>query len=132
MEGKKIGLVVVLIVVTVLAVGITVKRNVAGEKPPDYVLEREYEKIDMVTIEPMTLTMAEWAKLGKQGGKYKNPDTGEFTMVNAMVCHACGEKIPVPDLPAGAEMQGAGALDQIHAEYMCPKCKEHAFPAPAE
>ena len=60
------------------------------------------QMVDMKTFDIFTETSDDWA--GKYApdasGHYKNPKTGEYTVVKAMKCASCGQLIPVPDIPA--------------------------------
>ena len=125
--GKKIAVVVVLLVVIVAVIAFTMKRQIAGPKPPAWVMEREVQKIDAETNTLITKTMGEWKKLGHEEGKYKHPETGKYTCVTPMECASCGKWIPQPEVPRGLEEEGPAALDEIYKDYKCPLCGEPAF-----
>ena len=88
---------------------------------------------------------------------FKNPKTGEYTVVAAMKCASCGQLIPKPEIPADllppppppeekgskmAEIAGkqkymqakAMAMMKVLREYKCPKCGKSAWTreAPAQ
>ena len=78
-------------------------------KPPNWVLDTMEEKIDCQTFETVTLPISKWCKLGAKGPCYKNPKTGNYTMVSVIVCRSCGEKIPVAGHASGSEVKGRAA-----------------------
>ena len=125
--GKKIVAIVVLLVVIVAVVSYTIRKRVAPPAMPDHATSREVERIDSKTNTGVVKTHGEWLKLGHKDGKYRNPETGEYTMVAPMTCNSCGKKIPRPETPADIEELGAEGQDDINANYMCPLCGEHAF-----
>ena len=143
--GKKIIAIVVLLAIIAAVVVFGIKKsNIGGPKPPQWVLDQEVEKIDAESLELVTRTLGEWQKLGSKDGKYKNPDTGKYTMVSRMDCAACGAKIPMPEFPMFETAPGdvePGSMDmekrarsmeeeaRIMSEYICPVCGERAFPA---
>ena len=118
-SGARIMVVGILLVIIVVAIGITVSRYTGEPEPPDWRLNKPEEKIDVETYVLITKSFAEWRELGckddQDYAKYMNPDTGEYTMVPAIVCSACGEKIPcAPDRPV--------------TPYRCPKCGSRVKP----
>jgi hypothetical protein len=148
----------VLVVVIVIAVVITMKRT-SNEAPPQAVATLatanvKIDKIDMKTLEVFSELPADWK--GKYApdasGHYKNPKTGEYTIVEAMKCASCGQLIPVPEIPAdqlppppaerGAvtargniadrqkyAMARGLAMLKVRQEYKCPRCGKSAFRA---
>jgi len=97
--GKKTVAVAVLLIVIVGAVGLMIRGRTARTTPTDEVLRHSTEMIDRETCELMTRKVGEWRADGEENGKYKNPKTGKFTMVEPIKCASCGEKIPPVDLP---------------------------------
>lgn len=90
-------------------------------------LRQPLEKIDLGALETMTLTRAEWDELGQLEGKFKNPNTGKYSMVPAIKCRACGATIPTA--PGTYESPvGAGAAEEL-AKYKCPNCGKNAYMA---
>jgi len=115
-----------LIAVIVLAVTSTVMRM---RKPgiPDVVKGRVIEKFDAKTGKPIKRTFGEWLKLQK--GKlpiWKNPETGEYTVVNPITCIHCKEKIPGPLLTDDILKKGPEAIEAVRRAYVCPKCGKNA------
>ena len=112
MGAKKTVVVVVLIVVIAAALIFLARKSGmgGGVKPGVAVTGQMLERIDANTGELVTKTLAEWEKLGQKDGKYKNPKSGEYTMVNAMVCKACRQTIPV-----------LGVMSP------CPKCGKNPY-----
>ena len=131
MEGsKKIVFAVVLIMIIVFAI-VWISRRGGGrgtiERPNELTGQME-EKIDARSGKIFTKTMGEWEKLdySHMGYVWKNPETGEFTVVNIITCPHCGERIPdrlrtVKEImdPAAMEPQAQVAAAQA---YTCPKC----------
>lgn len=133
--GKKIALTVVLVVVIVAAIVITVKRSGAGgAQPPQWLLDEPREKIDVKTGDLITKTFGEWRKLGHKNGKFKNPNTGKYTMVAPMVCGSCGAKIAPPEIPADLanpeDPDSQQKIEEFQKKYICPKCGKPAFVEP--
>ena len=135
-DGKKFAVIAILLVVIVIAIVWVGKWQFRGAEAPEWFTEemaqQEVEMIDEGTNETMTKTRREWEELGRREGKYKNPDTGEFTMLAAMVCPACLKKIPVPVPPHGEKptREEMIAFDQVLREYACPKCGARGFLGP--
>ena len=146
MEGEKkiIAIVVLLAIIAAVVVFCITKSNIAGPKPPQWVLDQEFERIDAESLELVTRTLGEWQDLGHRNGRYRNPDTRKYTMVSAIDCVACGKKIPMPEFPVVETAPGdvdPGSIDmekrersmeehlRIMSEYTCPVCGERAFPA---
>ncbi len=132
MGPKKIAAVVVLIVVIVFAIVFMAKRaglSTGGPTPPKWVLEQPVERIDMKSGEVITKQLQEWDKLGQKDGAYKNPTSGDYTMVSPMVCAACKAKIPSPTPPADL-MAGKGdpaAMQKWQETVKCPKCGKNPY-----
>jgi len=80
--------------------------------------KRSGARIDSKSLELITQTIGEWQKLGREDGKYKNPKTGEYTMVSVMECASCGAKIPRPEMSGMKEEERF----RILKDYQCPKC----------
>ncbi len=101
----------------------------------------------MKTFEVFAETVRDWATkyAPDASGRYKNPKTGEYTMVNVMKCASCGRPIPVPTLPDDlrpksasgprpsreASQALAAAMQKFELTYKCPLCGKNAFPPPA-
>jgi hypothetical protein len=155
MDSKKLAAIGVLVVVIVVAVVITMKRT-GNEAPPagafgTETASKKMDKIDMKTLEVFSELPSDWS--GKYApdasGRYKNPKTGEYTVVDAMRCASCGQLIPVPEIPAdqlppppakgparsladiGARQKyGAAkglAMLKARQSYICPRCGKPAF-----
>ena len=133
MEGsKRIVIGAVLVIVIVVAAVIVVKRTMGTPPGPTALLERPIEKIDIKTLEVVTLPASEW------NGKYmwdsshpfhfKNPKTGEYSMVDAIKCASCGKLIPDPFALQGVRMGKVAPeeRERILNEYICPRCGKKA------
>ena len=93
----KIVLAVVLLAVAVVLVVRFVKQSgLGGPKEPAWYLEQPTEKIDCDSLQLITKTWGEWKSLGQKDGKYKNPETGKYTMVPTTRDRTTGKKIPAP------------------------------------
>lgn len=132
---KKIMVGLVLIVIIVGAVFLAIRRSGSGpDNPPDWYLDQPVEKMDSESLEVITKTRGEWERLGRQAdGKFKNPNTGAYTMVAPMTCASCGEKIPgaaVPPPPRNPTMEEEMAyrrtLEDAMRDHRCPKCGQPA------
>jgi len=130
-SAKKIVVALILLAVIVGAFWYGAKTFVSpgGAKPPKSYLKTPVEKIDQKALTLMTRSMAEWEELGKKHGKYRNPETGEYTMVDVCRCQVCGQKIPVPDasLLSKSTKRSSGPDEEdpaaVHAvTFNCPRC----------
>ena len=127
--GKRALLVIIAIAVIVGAIVFTVRRVGRGTaRAPERIAGEQIEKIDHKTGELFTKTRAEWDEVRRDDFRsaWKNPETGEYTVVNVLTCPHCGEKIPQRPVtveevndPASAE---PAALRAANLLYMCPKC----------
>jgi len=97
--GKKVLAVVVLLVVIVGAVGLILKNTKDRNAPPTPIMKQPIELIDAETGELMTRSLQEWKDGGMQENRYKNPNTGKYTMAEPIKCYSCSEVIPMPLLP---------------------------------
>jgi rRNA maturation protein Nop10 len=142
MDLKKVGLVVGLVVVIVIAAVLALRRT--SSQPGSEAVKgaaqeaagMKTDKIDNKTFEIFSETLADWE--GKYApdaeGHYKNPKTGEYTVVAIHKCASCGELIPSPDSPGGPPKgKGAGLTtwrnerEQFLLDYKCPKCGKNAY-----
>lgn len=120
---KKLIWAVVVAIVAVVALVWGIKRSgiVGDAEPPPSVTGNIVEKVDMNTGELMEKTFKEWEKLGREEDRYKNPETGKYTMAIPILCGSCGAKIAPP--PSPPDPYGTGLpLARAMAEYRCPKC----------
>jgi len=140
MEGRKrTAVMIVLPVIIIGAVGTMIGRRFSRDDMPAWKEKEQVEKIDMSDGTLMTMPLKDWMDLGMKDGKYRNPETKEYTMVTPIVCAACGEKvIPVefPDPPPVGKSQEEyfaqrGAYEaevaKLIREYKCPKCGKLAY-----
>jgi len=93
-------------------------------RPPKWVMKQEVEKIDEQSLEVISLPLEKWKALGCRGERFKNPRTGQYTMVSVMLCASCGQKIPILIPPS--DLTGP-EYDALLRGYICPRCKRHAF-----
>jgi hypothetical protein len=151
MTRKQIALILLLIAVIVAAVLLAVVRVRNGLKAPTprlpSPLDRKADKIDMKSYEVFSETLRDWTTqyAPDAAGHYRNPRTGEYTMVTLMKCASCGQLIPLPELPAGlvakpelvlqrgpagqhARMAAVMAIRKFQSDYKCPRCGKYAFP----
>jgi len=134
---RSIWLLAGLLVIAAAVVVVGIKRsNLGTPKPPPWVDKQPAELIDIETLELITKSLGEWQELGMDHGKYKNPNTGRYTMVHPIRCPACGALIPgverppelqgdITDLEAVREIEQA--FLRAKAEYKCPKCGHFAY-----
>ena len=143
----------VMIAVVVVTSVIAVLPTMRGPQPPAWVLDQQVQKIDYKTLELAKESRRDW--MGKYApdasGRYKNPKTGEYSMVDAFHCRACGKLIPLPEVPPELRMRRgpppatsgghkaaalagppAGAdpvasLIQLQQNYKCPRCGKCPF-----
>ena len=139
MEGGKKIIVIVILLAVIIAFGVFIAKKLGRGEPkqPGFVLARPSEQIDLESLEVMTKPLGEWRSLGHKDGKYKNPNTGNYTMVPTAICAACREKIPMPGMTTSttpsndaADPPEAGQTrrDRIR-ESKCPRCGELAAPS---
>jgi len=96
-------------------------------RPPEWVRGLQIERIDIETLETISLPHGRWETLGKVGDKfprYKNPKTGRYTMVDVMTCSSCGQKIPVFIPPEGET--NPDRILTLALQYKCPRCGARA------
>jgi len=131
MEGGTKIVVAAVLVVAIAFGGWLILRNTSivggGPRPPDWVLEQQIEKIDMKTGEVIAKQLQEWEKLGNKEGAYKNPSSGDYTMVGPMQCGACQAKIPAPMAPKELDEKGPEARMEWEKTVKCPKCGKNPF-----
>ena len=82
----------------------------------------------MKTRKLFTKTIAEWEKLGPKDGKFKNPETGEYTLVRPMQCFACWKTIPSAGMPETRADAAGSETDGLPAKRTCPECGNNAYP----
>jgi hypothetical protein len=149
MNRKQIALIPLLIAVIVAAVlsaVVRVRNELAlPRREPASAWNRELQRIDMKSFEVFSETLRDWTtKYAPNGaGRYRNPRTGEYTVVEPMKCASCGQLIPVPAtmpppawpfLGPGKRIDGEAAIAALKAladfklNYKCPKCGKRAFP----
>jgi len=123
--AKRVLAAVSLIVIIVgVVIWLLIWAGVGSSGIPKHVREQGVEMADIKSLEVITLPAEKWAKMLGENGKYRNPKTGEYTMVPVMTCAACGEKIPKPDIPPDAS---PADFERYLMEYKCPKCGEPAM-----
>jgi len=131
MYRKQIAIGAVLIVVVIIAAVITVRRTTSGPRPPDWVLDEQVQKIDIKSLDVAKERLGDWQ--GKYAadasGRFKSPKTGEYTMVDVMTCSACGQPIPVPQIPDELRGQAPNptAMRKMRLEYKCPRCGKNPW-----
>ncbi len=148
MNGKKIALIVLLLAVIAFFAVFAAKRvRTEVKMMPTMVLDQKVQKIDMKTLEVFAETSADWqTKYAPDAShRYKNPNTGEYTMVDTMRCASCGQLIPEPQTnpeflpkPEPGKQKGsqkgdtrmAEAMQKTLAAYLCPRCGKHAWLPP--
>ena len=122
-RGKKLTLVIALVLIALVALGLslTMVLGTGRPKPPEWYLKLPVEKIDQNSYKLISKTAAEWQRLGEQNGKFKNPETGAYTMVEPLWCQGCKAKIPTP------EGLTHGTVAVFRSTYKCPKCGKNPW-----
>ena len=117
-EPKKIGAIIALSFVIAASVVWIIKFQFGGAPRRNPQMEKEgIAKVDEETLEVITLTRKEWRDfrppqpaLNGEGSDigssfrvphWKNPNTGEYTMVPAITCRSCGAQLPGTMFPMG-------------------------------
>jgi len=127
LNTKTVGA-IALIAVIVLAVAWGIMRTRQSEEQPEWQLQQKATFLDEETLQPYTRTLGEWKTLGSENGRFKNPDTGKFTLAQPMTCAACGGQIPTPRYPAGlSEKELLAKEAEVRKTHLCPKCGKLAF-----
>lgn len=122
---KQIVIAVVLIVVIVAAVTFGIRKSRGPGIAPE-AAARIIEKMDSKTGEPISRGLGEWISLRHpKMAVWKNPDTGDYTVVIPVTCRACGERVPGPLVSEDVIAQGPPAFSAARANYTCPKCGEN-------
>lgn len=115
---------IVVVCVAAIAGGVWLmvrKAEIGGPREPEWRLNQTIERIDQNTLTVITKTRREWEALGSKEGRYRNPESREYTMVEPMVCPFCKGKIPTPFIELGPE-----ARDESPEPVLtpCPRCKK--------
>jgi DNA-directed RNA polymerase subunit RPC12/RpoP len=137
-ERKKTVFIVVLVSIIIVA-GIVILRRATPDKltAPESLLQTPTSKIDMKTLEISTLPLNDWMThcAADAFQRYKNPKTGEYTMVSIIVCAKCGKQIPEllapPEFQQVKAPQRGEAFAKLQRDYTCPYCKKNPFGPPA-
>jgi len=120
-NGKIAVVVILLAAVAAAVIWFTVSSD-RGTRPAA-MGEQVLEKVDVVTGEVVSATREEWEKLGRKGDRWKNPKTGDYTVVNGMTCEACGALVPGPDISLKDKREHEPKwYEQQLDDYVCPKC----------
>ena len=133
--GTKIIVVVVLIVAVVAFVWwrLSSTEVVGGPKPPTEVRNRPRKMVDEKTFEVIERTKPEWDELySEELDRWRNPDTGEYTIVPGIKCDSCGKLVPVKKLSEEekeglSEEQIGMRSEQLMRQYVCPHCEGRVY-----
>ena len=122
MSSKQILIAVVTVIVIVVA-GVWLTRSMRGPGMSGQVAGQVAKKIDYKSMETVSLPLGKWMDLyyGKYN-LYKNPKSGEYTMVDTIKCRSCGAEIPEMPLTEEFAKKGHDAVQQAMTDYKCPKC----------
>lgn len=117
-QTKRVVTMVALAVVIIggVAVGVTKMLN-RPPKPPTWLLDEPMSLIDEKTLVIVSKPRGAWGERQGQLTRYKNPETGEYTMAPIILCFACEQEVPMP-----ADLSKEDAL----SSYVCPKCSKKA------
>ena len=106
MGGKNVVIGGLLLAIIVIAAVFAVRRVSSKPAMPDWLLDKQVEKIDIKSLEVVSALYGDWQ--GKyapdSSGRCKSPKNGEYTMVDVIKCNACGQLIPNVQIPP--EVQG--------------------------
>lgn len=91
--------------------------------PPNWVNQEMVERIDVKTLEVISLPLGKWQELGNRDGLFQNPKTGAYTMAGAMTCPHC--KATIPNIMSAPALSTASASPERTA--LCPKCGKNPF-----
>ncbi len=125
MDRKKVLIIALLIAVIVAAAASIAKRTWSELTGPAFSVDRKITKIDMKSLEAFTETASDWeVKYAHDAiGRYKNPRTGEYTMVDAG-----GQPIALPQSPAEPPPESeAGKLPSQEEKQALPAGKQEAL-----
>ena len=140
MKGRKKALAIAGLLAVIVLCGVWIWTYVGprSTKVPARVMAREVEKIDVETLEVISLSIKEWKKLGPNAWTmWKNPNTGKYSMLLTMTCKHCGNTIPRlsehsklgmrfdPETGKGVREKRPDNLPRA-ADYKCPKCGKPA------
>ena len=122
MEGvNKLVVAVVLALLIVGAIMLVVKttRRSRTAEMPDRVSGKQVERIDEKSFQIVSRSLEEWNKIDRKDGRYKNPETGEYNMVEIVTCQSCGERVPSP---FSFPIDDPSKLGRMMAAHTCAKC----------
>ena len=125
--GNKQIIGAVVLVIVIVAAGIWIGRSMRAPGMPLGVAGEMVKKIDFKTMEVVEQTRAKWLELHGKLNLYKNPKTGEYTVVDMMKCASCGADIPILPMTDELFKKGFPAIRQAETEYKCPKCGKSPF-----
>jgi len=91
---RKILTISVLLLVIIGVIGFHVSRERLRNRPPKWERGRMVEMIDAVSGELISMPAEYWRKNEGEGVLYRNPKTGDYTVVEVTRCPSCGEKVP--------------------------------------
>jgi DNA-directed RNA polymerase subunit RPC12/RpoP len=129
--NKRAVTAVVLLVLLVLAIVWGVRRTFGRQGPPTAVSGEMVKMMDYKTLESVSLPRSEWEGLRSRipgTNTYKNPKTGQHTLVGVFKCANCGKDIPSMPVPDEATVNGD--FRKMRAEYKCPYCGKSPFDLP--
>lgn len=134
MKGAKKAVVAVLVIAVIVVAGVWItKSRSSTRKGRSRAMGQSVERIDENTLETVTLSVQEWNDLGHEDSKFKNPESGSYSMLLVMDCPHCNARIPMPirrssrmvravDESTGKEVMRLEEVEEV--EYHCPKCGE--------
>jgi len=128
MGGKQGIIVAVLVVVILVAIGLTVKSRYGAAEAPEAVMGEKATYICGKCGAETTLTLKEWQGLSqdKTTGYRKCPKCGEMALGALMICPQCEARIVGPPLTA-MEVPDDPTAPMKEPYYKCPKCGKNAL-----
>jgi len=128
MGGKQGIVIAVLVVVILVAIGLTVKTRYGAPEVPDRVMGQKVNYICGKCGAETTMTLGEWQGLSQDEttGYRKCPKCGEMALGALMICPQCEARIVGPPSPKIEEP--ADDMAQVEEPYYkCPKCGKNAL-----
>lgn len=117
MDGKKIVVAAVCVIVILIAVAVLVSSQRADTTAPDDVMGMQYHIIDVESLEVSQITVDEWNRLTEDPATgYRTRGGSRIAMV--VTCPRCGAPIPQPPF-------------EEEPPHNCPRCgSEFESPEP--
>lgn len=118
-SSRTIATVGVLALVILGVVGFHLRRRAQRNRPPKWERGRLIEMIDALSGELISMPAEYWRKNEGEGILYRNPNTGEDTVVEVIYCLTCGEKVPRRRMPQeGETVEQLQGMDEAERRWL--------------